>query len=62
MLDENGDGWVSPQELIAVFAGGNLTVSEEEIEQMFATAEKDASGQVNFDGFVTAIGSDAGFE
>lgn len=50
MLDKDGNGSVSTDELRHVLRNAGEDVSEDEIEQIIASADIDNDGQIKYDG------------
>lgn len=51
VFDRNGDGFISPAELHHVMTNLGERLSEEEVDEMIATADLDGDGLVNFEEF-----------
>ena len=50
MLDNDGDGSISMSDLREVTKHLDVDICHEELEEMFAEADKDGDGQVSFEG------------
>ncbi|XP_069114925.1 uncharacterized protein [Argopecten irradians] len=58
LFDADGDGFIGPEELLAVMRRFGKTVSEDEARAMIKDADKDGDGKMSFDEFCEMIAGD----
>ncbi|MCQ2816094.1 MAG: EF-hand domain-containing protein [archaeon] len=58
IFDKDGNGLISPKELLDVMTslGGPGSVTEEEVNEMVKEADMDGDGYINYEEFVRMIG------
>lgn len=54
VVDQDGDGFISAQELHSAMSDMGETVTEEEIQTMITLADLDLDGKINFEGKISS--------
>ena len=55
LFDVNGDGVISPDEFVELTRGLGLSLPPDQLQELFASADTDASGELGIEEFVTLV-------